>query len=459
MKTIKFYFLLFILIIITSCEKTQICDYKSQETNLRNNWNTELARIEFGRIFAKALTNLSFRIYLKDLLTNLDMNDDELIYSLRRNDYIFNNTKLKDFLSSFSDLQLQQSFGADFFEEIALRDPLMAINYPDVETFDLISWDPNNTIPVVGIKTENLVEISSGIFSAYCFNHSGSLQFLDGASQPTQATLIIVTSEEYVSLDRFSLTLDDGTDFNNFIKVYTGDLPCDELLNYIQDLIAELENTGDQRLVIRIRDLVNQYKVLCTDNPSTTGEIDPDGTCQRDPVIADEMFFDLKLVNNDVKDSYDCWIWENRSDFLVTTSWEKVNGTYTPARNILLAPIRWKYLKDGKTYTTNIRIWEDWNKNEMLRLYYTWSELGSGNGPKNPTVSLSAGGDLKIKIIGKEINLKLGFGFTLPFSSSDCDNIILLGGDIVHYCDQADKPGYLYNTGSILFHHAHNYAR
>jgi hypothetical protein len=296
------------------------------------------------------------------------------------------------------------------------------------------------------------------------YSSTGSITAYDPATEPNDIVLLVKVSETKIAIDPSTYETLDGNHLFDFIFLKynhtTGESisPCSSILNQLVTLlktilIRDINGENVEQLLIDHAELQQLYLDLCVTTPGSAGGPTCDKPCERTCLVADEFVFKFKV--NTFQDflSFDCFWFEKRADFrCIITKENRTTNELTMGNEIFKGGLRKKDLMDcssnpcvGKWIeldNTLSRYWEDWDSVSFVRFHFNWIELGNGTGVTFEEIEFTAGA--KFKIDGVEFTA--GVGFTISVTGK-CNNMVDLFGTSAFYCDDADKPGQLYNTG------------
>ncbi len=467
---LSFLSLFAICFLIYSCNKYDLKDATIQSSNsidIRSNSELstiDLQRIDFTKVFVKALEDADFNAYLKAKYTALDLTDQEFAYGRYFEDEVSGGLKLHEHLKATADSHfpnLGQS--SDFFTEIVSSDPLLTIDFPDAENFDLNSWTPG-LAPDIIVYTESEIVLPSGVSGYPGYNSLGNtLEYLSSA-EPTGVTLVTKTSETLLAIDLENMILHDGTVPDEIFGLF---VDCEQLLIEVEQAWEDVKNATTEEdyiyFLIEYDKLVERYRELCVEDPPPPGS-DCEEECERDCLEAPEMLFKYRIPNWSVFDEFDCGIRERYANFVVHVVPIKFDGTTGPERIVKLPRKKKGDLLDcsprpcqGKWVEANEITWpEDWNKEEIEFFQYTWFE--TDNQTVGITISAGIGVKTKIKVPGTPIEIELGTSVGIKFEF-DCNDDVLLGSFVETYCEKAYRPGNFNSTGGggVEFFVGHNH--
>ncbi len=466
LKNLGLFLVLVMLIIgFQSCEKEQI--------NPKTNSTSELFGIEkdisqqsskirniFAKTLASALENQKLRAYLKDKYEKLEEKDREFLYAEFYKDKV-GNVPLHELLASYAD----KGVDPDFFLALPTNDPLLTIDFPDVSTFTIGTWNLN-VVPDVA----NYLGSSTATRG---YNSKGQVLEFTADDIPSKVTLIVKTSEKSIVLNTKTWTTLDGSPLSDILPTKSPKDICDELLAQIIQLEVIIELADEfgvepsPNIIIEYEILYDLYLEFCF--PDTNGGDPCDEKCDRDCVEADETMFKFKLGGafggaKELFKAFDCGWFEKYADFRYIVVFEDAQGNPALPNPLMFSGGSHKKSDilncswgncEGIWITRNQRIWKDWDLDEIADvMYYNWIEIDG----TQVTVEFEAGvsATLKFKVkVGKlevsfEPEISLGVSWEL-----ECNDIFQLGNGPVFYCDDADNLGTLYDTGDFQYYVGH----
>ena len=414
-------------------------------------------RSDFAKVFAKSLSDASFRAYLKNKYTQLQTTDKEFVYALFRNEVVSGSQTVHQLLASFADQDFTNLYGADFFNTVINVDPLLTIDFVEDETYTLNDWT-TNTIPKVGVGTKKTISFIGQEAGYPGYDNSGNLIRFDDLDAPSSFSIWVKKSETLVAIHRTTKLTFEGEAVERILSGRRGldGMPefvvCEELwaqIQYIEQSYAPLSyDQWPTWILVEYDALQEQYFSLCVDPPSGGGDpcTEP---CQRDCVVADETLVKFRITGWNAFNTIRNQPFESRYKF---RCWVPIfNASNAPVAIIEIITNKYKK-KDlldcnpspcvGKWLTMDQKMWKDWKLTEVRDIMqYLWFE----DDDKTVTFSLSAGvvPKLKFKVGNVEVELSgptFNIGLVQSFPA-----FLTLGTSEVFYCDPANSPGTTYS--------------
>lgn len=174
---------------------------------------TEL-RLAFGKTFANALVNESFRKYIHAISQNpVDSNFNEIVFSVHYKDVIDGVNTFEQILKKYTDFEVKAIFGDSLIQKTLENDPCACIKIPDI-LYD-VKWDPGSFAPCVYVETPR----DLGYLQYQVYHASGYQSLIEDfeSIDPEHYYIMVKYSEDYTLMNTETWTNEKNISMFEFI--------------------------------------------------------------------------------------------------------------------------------------------------------------------------------------------------------------------------------------------------
>lgn len=435
--------------------------------NMRSGNGTDNARMAFARTLARALTNADIRAYIRDKITGLYDNADDMIY-LKYKDSTLNGQKLSYILKNYAEPSILNQYGEDFFDnDVVNTCPLLSMKVVETDVVDIEDWS-FEYLPAVFVPLSN-----DSIWISV--RADSTLQVIAEVhiDDPEYITISVGDSEANY-LVRSDGSLYGGGHIRNAmpsiqpISIDSGEIqyrnePYDPCFYLYEQAITSYNQylINGQQFYLVNHDLLlaEYYECIEANFPPNPGSNPPlsSSSCDRDNDNFDEILSGFKLNNWSVFNAIRNQKGESEYKFhanfvLITVRQDNPSSPFSAFSLRFVTPL---YNKSdlmqcrprpcqGKWKGANYRIWRDWNLFQLAEPYVVdWSEVDD----EVVTTSFTMGLSVSARIGDATNFVTIGRNMGLTISRVG-DKTVLLGSSPVFYCDPFSLE---YNTGNVTF--------
>ncbi len=371
--------------------------------------------------FAKALVTSMGQPGVKDFLKtqiqrNLD-GEDGILYANVANLPVGSRT----FAQVLQSNATGSAASANYFAVTVIQaDPLLTISMPDLDAGNVSTWQTASLTPGVAVEPASFDDRTTTTVGGY--DSRGNAISYSVANDPTQITLVVRKSERIIGVTKATGTLIDGgqkpSDFpSEFTLVHSTTTTDFYKKNYVEPRSGDGGDGGGEKNV-----------------------------CQRDQKTTKDEIYKLRFNSKDDAQYAESWIkGDLEMEIGVLLAMNGVNSSEFSSLYKYFSMKR-KDARDGKWKFVEQEIlhWTQETHGDIMKYII----MESDENGISLELTFSFGVKFKVPGVG---DVELTLGGTLKFDPKDD----YCGESFVEYCDTANTPGFMYNTGRVKFHVRH----